>query len=75
MLYQMKELPVTFGNISKQILQSFIKSNATTIIIVFDLYFSPSIKDEEHILRGVGKHQPNHIRRKEQTRKTDMHID
>lgn len=51
-IHQMKDLPLTFGSISKQILKAFTASNASEIVIVFDRYFTPSIKDSEHVLRG-----------------------
>lgn len=47
----MKELPLSFGNIAKKILQIAVKYNAQTIAITFDRYFKPSIKDYEHHLR------------------------
>lgn len=63
----MKEVPVTFGNISAKIFQSLMRTTARTIIITFDRYFSPSIKDYEHSLRDVHKKQPYTIRSKDRT--------
>lgn len=50
-IHSMTEIPVSFGNISQKILHSFTANGAKTIIITFDRYVSPSIKDNEHILR------------------------
>lgn len=52
MLHRMKEVPLSFCNISKKILQMVTSYNAQEIVIVFDHYFSPSIKDNERLLRG-----------------------
>lgn len=67
-LHQLKDLPSTFGSISKQILKAFTANNSSTIIIVFDRYFTPSIKDNEHILRGQIQGQQFDIRGPEQKR-------
>lgn len=68
-LHTLKELPKTFGNISKKILQTFTKYSSHRIDIIFDRYFSPSIKDNEHILRSGNVEQrqyhisgPNQVR-------------
>lgn len=51
-LHAMTEVLLTFGNISKKIISTFTSSNARTVTITFDRYFTPSIKDHEHSLRG-----------------------
>ena len=57
----------------KKILQLFISNEARTIIITFDRYFTLSIKDNEHILRGMVKEQRQYrISGAEQVRHTDF---
>lgn len=51
LLHTMTEVPKTFGNISKKMLQKFCNFNASRIDIIFDQYFTPSIKDYERSLR------------------------
>lgn len=68
----MREIPQTFGNISKQILQTVIKQNAKNIAIIFDQYHSPSIKDSEHALRDTSEKRDYHITGEEQNRPTDF---
>lgn len=52
MLYRLKQIPTTFGDISKLILKTALyRKSATRVDIVFDRYESPSIKDYEHRLR------------------------
>lgn len=68
MLHTLKDVTSTFGNISKKLIQMFTKNNARIIVITFDRYFSASIKDNEHLLRGRIRgqqyriHGPNQIR-------------
>lgn len=52
LLHCMKEVPITYGNISKKILQMITNYSANRIDLIFDKYFNPSIKDYEHALRG-----------------------
>ncbi|XP_046481702.2 uncharacterized protein [Neodiprion pinetum] len=47
----MKEVPRTFGNISKKFLQMITKFSASRIDVIFDQYWYPSIKDNERSLR------------------------
>lgn len=56
-LHLMTEVPRTFCKISKKLLQTICQKEAKIIIIAFDQYFSPSIKDTEHALRGL--HESN----------------
>ncbi|CAG9772585.1 unnamed protein product [Ceutorhynchus assimilis] len=51
-VHAMTEILVSFENISQKILRSFTANRAKTIIIAFDHYVSPSIRDDEHIMRG-----------------------
>ncbi|XP_046481745.2 uncharacterized protein [Neodiprion pinetum] len=50
-LHAMKEVPRTFGNISKKFLQMITKFSASRIDVIFDQYWYPSIKDNERSLR------------------------
>lgn len=52
MFQLLKDIPVYFGNISKKILGDHMNANTNTIIIGFDRYLSPSIKDNEHLMTG-----------------------
>ncbi|CAD6229795.1 GSCOCG00012136001-RA-CDS, partial [Cotesia congregata] len=47
----MRDMPATIGNISKKILKSITATSAPRVDIIFDQYFSPSIKDYERTLR------------------------
>ncbi|KAG5883098.1 hypothetical protein JTB14_010468 [Gonioctena quinquepunctata] len=71
-LHLMKYVPVTFANMSKKCLQSILKFNAQEIVIVFDRYFTPSIKDCEHALRGNSENRDYNISGPEQKRTTDF---
>ncbi|KAG5893122.1 hypothetical protein JTB14_019325 [Gonioctena quinquepunctata] len=50
-LHAMKEIPKTFGSISKRFLQMITKYPANRIDVIFDQYWHPSIKDHERQLR------------------------
>lgn len=51
-LHQLKQLPQKFGQLSLKILHGVtMVHNYKKIFIVFDRYITPSIKDNEHILR------------------------
>lgn len=50
-LHTMKNVPKTFGNISKKMLQMVTQLNASRFDVIFDQYFTPSIKDYERSLR------------------------
>lgn len=54
-IHLMKEIPATYENISFKLLQMFLRNDAQFVIIVFDTYKSPSIKDKEHTLRGTSR--------------------
>lgn len=47
LLHKIVDAPKTFGLLSKKNLQKIVKNNASRIDIIFDRYFSPSIKDVE----------------------------
>lgn len=61
LLHVMKEMPLTFGKISKKNLQMIVANQARTIVITFDRYFSPSIKDNEHSVRETNRSRRYHI--------------
>ncbi|GFX58425.1 uncharacterized protein TNCV_320071 [Trichonephila clavipes] len=50
-LHSMKEVPKTFGSISKKFLQMVSKYSTRRIDVIFDQYMYPSIKDSERCLR------------------------
>ena len=51
-LHTMKNVPKTFGSISKQVLQMVTQLKSTRYDVIFDQYFCPSIKDYERSLTG-----------------------
>lgn len=63
LLHTMKNVPKTFGNISKKILQMVTQLNASRFEVIFDQYFTPSIKNYERSLRhGMHTTRFYHIR-------------
>jgi len=66
MLYLMKEVPQTFDGISKKFLKIISQFKSSRIDIVFDQYFTPSIKDCERLRRNESTSTvsigPNQIR-------------
>lgn len=72
LLHLMKEVPLSFANIAQKILLMFLANQVRVIIITFDRYFSPSIKDNEHNLRGMTKEQQYRISGGDQVRRTDF---
>uniref|UniRef100_A0A2H1WQX5 SFRICE_024036 n=1 Tax=Spodoptera frugiperda TaxID=7108 RepID=A0A2H1WQX5_SPOFR len=51
MLHLMKEVPVTFDSLSKNFLSMILRFKSNRVDIVFDQYFTPSIKDFERTRR------------------------
>lgn len=51
-LHLIRDYPKTFGSISTMFLQIITRYKANRIDLVFDQYFSPSIKDSEHKYRS-----------------------
>ena len=47
----MKNVPKRFGGISRKMLQMVTQLQALRIDVIFDQYFTPSIKDYEHCQR------------------------
>ncbi|EZA55346.1 hypothetical protein X777_04800, partial [Ooceraea biroi] len=68
----MKDIPRTFGNISKKIMQILTSTRAPRIDIIFDQYFSPSIKDYERAKRNEQDNMEFIISGPEQVRPTDF---
>lgn len=50
-LHSMKDVPKSFGNISKKMLKMLTQFNSARIDVIFDQYFTPSIKDYERSIR------------------------
>lgn len=61
-LHQMKNLPQKYDQVAIKLLCRFLKEDSRFAIVVFDTYFSPSIKDYEHTLRGTYRGQKIEIR-------------
>lgn len=53
MLHLMKDIPIIFGNISPKFLTTLCNTTAFKIVVTFDRYICPSLKDTEHKLRGL----------------------
>uniref|UniRef100_A0A6P7FYQ7 Uncharacterized protein LOC114335591 n=1 Tax=Diabrotica virgifera virgifera TaxID=50390 RepID=A0A6P7FYQ7_DIAVI len=70
-----KQMPRSFGDLSKKILQSLVNTSANSIAIVFDRYFTPSIKDCEHTLRGYSDNNHFYIAGPQQIRTSDFSKD
>lgn len=51
LLHTFKNIPKTFGGISKKNMSLLTATHATRVDIIFDQYFSPSIKDYERAKR------------------------
>ncbi|KAJ8666349.1 hypothetical protein QAD02_008011, partial [Eretmocerus hayati] len=67
-LHILKDVPIKFGSIAKTILTSSLNFKGNHIVLVFDRYFSPSIKDSEHTLRGTEPLANRKIRGSQQNR-------
>lgn len=65
-------MPRIFGDLSKKILQCLVNNSSNRVAIVFDHYFTPSIKDCEHTLRGNADDQDFYISGPQQTRTSDF---
>ncbi|CAH1100730.1 unnamed protein product [Psylliodes chrysocephalus] len=65
-LHQMKEIPQTFNGLSKKVLSMITQFKASRVDIIFDQYFTPSIKDCERTRRDESASPvsigPNQIR-------------
>ncbi|CAH0663654.1 unnamed protein product [Spodoptera exigua] len=72
LLHTLKDIPRTFGGMSKKILHILCKYNVERIDLIFDRYFSPSIKDTEHGLRENVKSTDFRISGPQQVRPSDF---
>lgn len=61
LIHTLKDVPQSYGNISKKILKIITSYNAPCVHIVFDRYCSPSIKDYERSLRGGSESNQNYV--------------
>lgn len=69
LLNTMTDMPRTFGDVSKKLLAVLVKNQGNEIAIVFDRYFTPSIKYYEHTLRNsVNDDKDYHISGPQQIR-------
>lgn len=67
-----KQVPRSFGDLSKKILHSLVNYPASHVAIIFDRYFTPSIKDYEHTLRGYTEDKHVYISGPQQKRTADF---
>ncbi|KAK5644894.1 hypothetical protein RI129_006194 [Pyrocoelia pectoralis] len=72
LLHTMKDIPKTFGNISKKIMSILTATHARRVDIVFDQYFSPSIKEYERAQRHEVRNREYFITGPEQVRPVDF---
>ncbi|KAF9408574.1 hypothetical protein HW555_011794 [Spodoptera exigua] len=72
LLHTMHDIPATFGGISKKIMSILTAFKAPRVDIVFDQYFSPSIKDYERMRRNEQRTIDFNIIGPSQTRPTDF---
>lgn len=72
LLHTMKNIPKTFGNISKKIMSILTATHAPRVDIIFDQYFSPSIKDYERAQRHEVRNIKYLITGPEQVRPVDF---
>lgn len=55
LLHMIGDIPLTYGGVVKCILQKICKKSATNIHLIFDTYFTPSIKDLERNRRSTSR--------------------
>lgn len=60
-LHCMKDVPKTFGSISKKLLKTITNNRASEIHLIFDRYFQPSIKGYERSLRRSSSSDRNFV--------------
>lgn len=72
LLHTMHDIPATFGGISKKIMSILTSFKAKRVDVVFDQYFSPSIKDYERTRRNEQKTIDFNILGPSQTRPIDF---
>lgn len=72
LLHTMKNVPKRFGGISRKMLQMVTQLQALRIDVIFDQYFTPSIKDYEHSQRFESAQLEYIITGPEQSRPNDF---
>lgn len=72
LIHTLRDVPATFGNISKKIMSCLTATKAPRVDIVFDQYKSPSIKDYERNLRNEANSMDFNISGPMQVRPTDF---
>ncbi|XP_047992980.1 uncharacterized protein LOC125231567 [Leguminivora glycinivorella] len=72
LLHIIHDIPATFGGISQKILRILTSFKAPRVDIIFDEYFSPSIKDYERVRRNEQRTIEFNITGPSQTRPTDF---
>lgn len=72
LLHTMHDIPATFGGISKKIMSIITAFKAPRVDIIFDQYFSPSIKDYERTRRNEQRTIDFNIIGPSQTKPTDF---
>ncbi|KAH9633286.1 hypothetical protein HF086_000885 [Spodoptera exigua] len=72
LLHTMKNVPKKFGSISKKMLQMVTQLKASRIDVIFDQYFTPSIKNYEHSQRFESAQLEYTITGPEQVRPSDF---
>lgn len=72
LLHLVRDVPLTFEQISKSFLNFVLKFNSKLIILAFDVYKKPSIKDTEHALRNCTDSKDYQILGKSQKRTIDF---
>ena len=71
-IHTIKEIPVQYGKIASKCLNVFLNHDVKEIAVMFDSYFSPSIKDNDHLLRDNTKDRQFRITGPEQKRCIDF---
>ncbi|CAH1645610.1 unnamed protein product [Spodoptera littoralis] len=71
-MHSIRDVPSSFKNISKKLMQVFTANSADTVIIAFDRYTFPSIKHNEHSIRGRIKGQHYQINGPDQIRPSNF---
>lgn len=71
-MHAIRDVPLSFSKISQKLMQVFTTSSAKTVIITFDRYLFPSIKDNEHSLRNRVRGQRFQINGPDQIRPSNF---
>ena len=71
-LHTIKEIPVQYGKTASKCLNVFFNHDAKEIAVMFDSFFSPSFKDNKHLLRDNTEDRQFRITGPGQKRCTDF---